>query len=206
METSPTANVVRFRPRRRGDLGQYLLRWASLDETPRVLVLDDLSVIWSNAAARVAFAERRDLTIRAGVLAMTDRANAHAFASFVRSTGDERSDWCLPRGDGDGHLLFRGIRLETEDGGEAVALWFHGTGSDYRPAWTGFREAFGLTAAESDAVRALLEGETARDIAARLTISVGTVRTHIRNAYAKLDVSSREHLFRRLVPFRADQQ
>jgi DNA-binding CsgD family transcriptional regulator len=206
METSPTANVVRFRPRRRGDLGQYLLRWASLDETPRLLVLDDLSVLWSNSAARVALTERRDVTVRAGTLAMTDRANAQAFANFVRSASDEPSDWCLPRGDGDGHLLFRAVRLEADENEEAVAIWFHGTGSDFRPVWTGFKEAFGLTAAENDVVRALLEGETATDIAARLTISLGTVRTHIRNAYAKLDVNSREHLFRRLVPFRADQR
>ncbi|HXQ14970.1 MAG TPA: LuxR C-terminal-related transcriptional regulator [Caulobacteraceae bacterium] len=205
METSSTTNVVRFRPRRRVDPSQYLLRWASLDETPRVLVLEDLSVLWTNAAARIALAERRDIAVRAGALAMTDRANAQALANFVRSASDQPSDWCLPRSDGDGHLLFRAVRLDGGDGGEdAIAIGFHGTGADFQPAWTGFKEAFGLTTAETDIVRALLDGETAAGIAARLAISVGTVRTHIRNAYAKLEVNSREHLFRRLTPFRAD--
>jgi len=196
--------VVRFRPRRREDLGQLLLRWANVNETARMLVLDDLSVVWTNAAARAALAERRDIAIRAGALVAIDRANAQPLARFVQDASEAPSVWCLPRCDGDGHLVLRATRLDADDGGEAVAIGFHGTGSDFRPSWIGFREAFGLTPAEADVVRALMEGETAGDVAGRLQISLGTVRTHIRNAYAKLEVNSREHLFRRLLPFRDD--
>ena len=65
----------------------------------------------------------------------------------------------------------------------------------------GFKEAFGLTVAESQVIGALMDGETAGRIGHRLEITIDTVRTHIRNAYVKLDVNSREQMFRRLSPF-----
>jgi DNA-binding CsgD family transcriptional regulator len=48
---------------------------------------------------------------------------------------------------------------------------------------------------------AVLDGEAAEGVGIRLGITLETVRTHIRNAYVKLGVGSREQMFRLLIPF-----
>jgi len=55
-----------------------------------------------------------------------------------------------------------------------------------------------LTAAERTILRALRDGATLGQVAGDLGRSLLTVRTHVRNARAKLDVRSTEELRRRL--------
>jgi two-component system NarL family response regulator len=52
---------------------------------------------------------------------------------------------------------------------------------------------FGLTHRELDILRWLAQGTTDRDIAARLVIAEGTVKTHVRNILRKLEVRNRTH-------------
>ena len=47
-----------------------------------------------------------------------------------------------------------------------------------------------------------MDGATAAEAASDLGISLETARTHVRRAYAKLNVSSREEMFARISPFR----
>lgn len=56
----------------------------------------------------------------------------------------------------------------------------------------------GLSARESDVVRDFATGRTARYIADWYLISEHTVKTHLRRAYAKLDVHSRQELLDRM--------
>jgi DNA-binding NarL/FixJ family response regulator len=53
---------------------------------------------------------------------------------------------------------------------------------------------FGLTRRELDIIRAVLEGDTNREIAARLSISENTVKRHLMHTYDKMGVSSRVEL------------
>jgi DNA-binding NarL/FixJ family response regulator len=53
-----------------------------------------------------------------------------------------------------------------------------------------------LTAREGEVLELLQDGRTNAEIAAELTIGVGTVRTHARNIYRKLRVPSRRELAR----------
>ena len=48
-----------------------------------------------------------------------------------------------------------------------------------------------LTARERDVLRCLEQGDSYADCAKRLSISLGTVQTHVKNLYRKLEVSSR---------------
>lgn len=52
-----------------------------------------------------------------------------------------------------------------------------------------------ITPRETQVVAQVLEGHSSDSIAKRLGISVGTVRIHRRNVYAKLDISSQQELF-----------
>ena len=56
---------------------------------------------------------------------------------------------------------------------------------------TGDVESHGLTTRELEVLRRLCAGETNREIAAKLVLSVRTVDRHVSNMYAKLGVSSR---------------
>jgi DNA-binding CsgD family transcriptional regulator len=51
-------------------------------------------------------------------------------------------------------------------------------------------------------VLALLHGHSAETISKQQKLSINTVRTHIRHAYEKLDITCREALWRRLAPYR----
>jgi ATP/maltotriose-dependent transcriptional regulator MalT len=54
-----------------------------------------------------------------------------------------------------------------------------------------------LSEREMDVLRLLDEGLSNREIAERLFLSLGTVKTHIHNLYAKLDVPDRQHALMR---------
>lgn len=57
-----------------------------------------------------------------------------------------------------------------------------------------YRAKYKLTDREIDAAVLLLAGYNAADIAKILTISVNTVKTHLKNLYAKMDVHNRREL------------
>jgi DNA-binding CsgD family transcriptional regulator len=51
-----------------------------------------------------------------------------------------------------------------------------------------------LTDAELKVINLIAQGVTNRDVATRLHLSLHTVKTHVRNAFAKLGINSREQL------------
>ncbi|NLA92375.1 MAG: LuxR family transcriptional regulator [Spirochaetales bacterium] len=55
--------------------------------------------------------------------------------------------------------------------------------------------SMGISAREGEIIELLVEGKTNSEIAAALFISTNTVKTHIKNIYAKLEVTNRIQLF-----------
>jgi DNA-binding NarL/FixJ family response regulator len=55
---------------------------------------------------------------------------------------------------------------------------------------------YGLTAREQAVLRHVVEGQSNREIAAELHIGAETVKSHLANIYAKLDVRRRQHAAR----------
>ena len=177
------------------------LDWIEHDLMPRVIVADDLSILWGNVAARSLLAQKRDLENRNGILATTDWSRQAALARFVTRSEVAVSSWAIPRADGDGHLLFRAQRIDWHGGG-MFGVGFFGSGSEFQARYADLDLVFGLTKAENRVLLDLLEGFDAERLSEIHGVSIETTRTHIRNIYAKLQVRSREALFHRLRPYR----
>jgi DNA-binding NarL/FixJ family response regulator len=55
-------------------------------------------------------------------------------------------------------------------------------------------KGFGLTRRELDIIRAVVDGDTNREVGARLSISENTVKRHLMHIYNKMGASSRVEL------------
>lgn len=177
------------------------LYWIDRDLMPRVIVADDLAILWSNVAGRSLLAQKRDLEERGGLLATVDRSKQAALTQFVILSEVAVSSWALKRADGDGHLLFRAQRIDWSGGG-MFGVGFFGSGSEFHVRYADLDTVFGLTPAEHRVLLDMLEGFEADRMSEIHAVSIDTTRSHIRAIYAKLQVHSREALFHRLRPYR----
>lgn len=175
-----------------------LERWSEIDGQPRVVLGDDLEVLWSNAAADEAFAEAREVILVNGFIKLADSSEMVGFRRFL-AEGHKPGAWCSTDGDR-GATVFRAERIEL-DGFVATGVIFRAADARYQPQWVDFSRVFGLTGMEFKVARRLLDGLQIEAIANELKIAVGTARIHVRNLYGKLDVSSREAMFRLLLPY-----
>ena len=182
-------------------LSALALAWIDRDLIPRVIVDEKLVILWANVAARGALASRRDLEVRASVLSTANPLHQSDLAGTILSSGAVWSTGCIPRSDGDGFLIVRSQRISW-DPEAAYGVCFSGTGSDFKDEHAEFRGAFNLTNAEHRVVMAMLDGLEPREIAEEQGVSIETTRSHVRAIYAKLGVSSRQALFRKLRAFR----
>jgi DNA-binding CsgD family transcriptional regulator len=98
------------------------------------------------------------------------------------------------------HLVLTALRLR-ESSGDIVGLTLLRADDRFPFHLADLRSAFGFTHTEGRVAYHLLCGCTAEETAQELGVSLETVRTHIKRAYAKLGVSSREGFFHRLAPF-----
>lgn len=55
-------------------------------------------------------------------------------------------------------------------------------------------QEFGLSAREQEVIKLLTEGKSYKEISEELYISINTVKTHIRNIYPKMDITSRHEI------------
>ena len=81
------------------------------------------------------------------------------------------------------------------DGIDAVKMNRSNGTEDYIARCTKTSEEYGLTAREAEILLLLGRGHTSAYIAKELIVAESTVRSHRKNIYRKLEVSSREELF-----------
>jgi DNA-binding CsgD family transcriptional regulator len=179
-----------------------VLQWLAIDEATRVIVDEDLRIVWANAAAIQSFEGDTDLNIRDGFLSTYHRAQQQALIGFVRGASAGLSTLCVLTQDKDSHYLFRVREIGSESERRFFGLSFHRSGRRFRAIYADLGAAFKLTSGEERVLLQMLEGLTATEIAAKLTLSLETVRSHIRNLYTKIGVSSRERLFSELRAYR----
>lgn len=178
----------------------YFSTWVREFIIPAVLVSLDLEVLWTNPAADSLFSSCREFHVTNGYLGFSDTLRAEEFRRFLAGVGTEPRVWINRRSEGE-HQLIRAEALRPEGLEPAVALMIYPTGptSFY---WAEFDKTFSLTPAEAAVAKRIVSGESADAIAENLSVSLDTVRTHIRRVYAKLGINSREQLFATVSPFR----
>lgn len=173
---------------------------AWLETAPRALAFVDaeLTLIWMNAAARVLLSRSRALHRRANGLAAEDAEDLERLKALVADCARggpadvERID-TFGRVDGADRLL---VRARVLTGPAAlVGLVLEPMAGRRPPPLPDLHRTHGVTPAEQAVVEVLLQGFSSQEIADRLNLSVFTVRTHLKHAYDKLGVTSKEQLF-----------
>ncbi len=176
------------------------LEWIARDAVPRLIVNEDLLVLWENKAAQGMLRARRDLELRDGAIVAMNASQHEAFAGFVRRARSEVSSMVLSLEEGDGHLIVRAQAVGRSDSEVFVGLQFYRTG-EHKFEYADFKQAFGLTPAEHSVLLRMLDGMTADEISSAKNLSIDTIRSQIKQIYEKLNVSSREELFRKIRPY-----
>ena len=85
---------------------------------------------------------------------------------------------------------------------DLVGLRIQDTSIGFQPQWANFAGAFSLTPAEYRVALLLLDGNSVERAAGLLGLGEATVRSHVKRLYLKLDVTSKEEMFRRMAGFR----
>jgi DNA-binding CsgD family transcriptional regulator len=177
------------------------LAWLERDRYARAIVTVDLSIRWINDPGIVLLRRGIGLEMRGDALSTTEPSLQEGLSDLVRHADTGISTRSLPRRDGGGHLLVRAQALGASQS-RTIGLMMIDAGPDFRADYQELDVAFGLTVSEHRVLLRLLAGTEADALARLLGVSVETVRTHIRNIYAKLEVGSREQLFFKVRPFR----
>lgn len=178
----------------------YAEAWGQTCRRAAMIVTYSLHILWTNEEGRRLLDTDTDLIVDGYRLAFAQRGNDIRFANFIENLGDDPEAWVLARQDGTSCLIIRVVRIELGHS-QGLVLAFSDT-SETRKLWADFSAALGLTMAEGNILKRLVDGESVVNVAADLGISIETARTHVKRSYAKLGVGNREEMFARISPFR----
>lgn len=204
VRTSTSGYVARSPLEAERAAGALLVAWSNAQGRPYLLLSRTRRLLWANVAAHDALASGEDVRLHGEFVSLSEADHLASFDKWLAGLEGKGAAWCCQRANGDGCVVFHAQVIAGAQGGHVVGLSFLGTGSDYAPQWADFSAMFGLTPSEHRPIRLLLDGYGAEEAARRLGISIETARTHIRRAYVKMGVGSREAMFRLLAPFRLD--
>ncbi len=177
-------------------------QWADLAPIPMVLLDEDLHLHWSNTAAgRLLQARTAVMEVEGALEAvhdpdqriLRDQVQEATCAPSLRVIGASPKEACL--------LIAQRLQGSTN---RQVMLILRPADRLFHAETINFpdiRRLFRLTATEIRVVEHLLSSASPLEIAKASQIKIGTIRTHVRNIYAKMGVTSREGLFMRCLPF-----
>ncbi|HWE48095.1 MAG TPA: helix-turn-helix transcriptional regulator [Caulobacteraceae bacterium] len=173
-------------------------RWLDAQGMAVVVLSRDLAVVWSSRAVQETLSPEGPVMLRDGYLAGATRGHQNQLAGLLdrAAVGAAAADM-FDHAEPERRLI---VSIRALDG--AMMRFGASVRRERReivlPDLTG---AFGLTNAEQLIVRRLMQGWSATDVADDLGAALLTVRTHIKRAYAKLGVHSKEQLFAKLLAF-----
>lgn len=174
--------------------------WLGVDPTPRMVVDWGLLVLWRNAAADAMLERTRLFHARDGALVCKDRAGSSQIQNMVWNVKPNRPVSAVLGEPEDQGFLVTGTLLRRA-GTAYVGLAFRELEMDSRYELPDLEPVFGLTPSEQEIVGLLLAGQSSAEIARKLNKSILTVRTHVKRAYGKLGICSKEQLFAKLLRY-----
>jgi DNA-binding CsgD family transcriptional regulator len=195
---------------RQGDLNFYdheeiippwsraIAAWVNIDPRARMLLSRSGRIGWANNAA---FRMLRD----AGVFRVVDDhlvsdsgITAAALARLLQNAVPGAATYAVTAMDADRQWLLRCQQLIP---GDDDSMGFAAHRMADRICYEAMLQIHHLTPSEKQIVTMMLAGMETGRIAQKQDISIETLRTHIKHAYRKLDVTSRGELFAKAVDF-----
>jgi len=185
-----------------------IAQWMDIESRARLLVDEKLTIYWASAAAQELLNGRKveiPLLHRGSRLFTTHTPNQRELAAFVSRANGKPSTYCVYVDQPEQYVLVAATRLRAP-WQDLIGLTVHVASETIEFYCGDLKQAFGFTPAEARVANSLLSGKTAAEAADNLRVSLETVRTHIKRAYGKLGVSSREGFFHILTPFVASME
>lgn len=181
-----------------GDLA--LLCIESWSQAVAFLELEEPTVFWMNSTAERCLREH-GATLSGRRIQLAQRERQRDFEEFLSITATDRKTWVLNVvGDVDA-LVFRCGPIGQSR--FRVLTIFH---TDNPPTvLPDVGAIFGLTPSESRTLDGLVSGQRADELARASSVSIETVRTHIRRIYNKLGVNSREQMIAKINAYRVPE-
>lgn len=182
-------------------VGASALAWFTQDQHARLLIGLEGKILWWNEPAIDVLQVCSSVRIREDNFRFDSNVDQRVFELYLAKLTNKLGTLAITLANDAGTLLFRGHLAENTP---IPAAWLEIVRDDdeFRSIYCDVDTVFGLTRAEARIVQALLHGQTVAMIATTLTISVNTVRHHIKKVYGKIAVRSREELLDRLSPYR----
>ena len=182
--------------------------------TVAVLILSASGrVLFANQAASSMLEEGWPIRLLDGCLQGKDRGVSAALKQAVEliglsQQGEEARHYevCLAQPSGDRPGVVADLRPLTFGAEPAIALFIMQAGQTHHHGIDGFAEAYGLSKAETRALKALVETQGPAEAAAQLNIALSTVKSHLRKIFQKTNTSRQAELLRLVeccrMPFR----
>jgi len=177
-----------------------LARWIDREERARVLVDANLTAHWVSSRAEALMNANNSIQHWNGRILPRDRRIEGELMTFVERATSEVSAQCISDPDTGEQVVLTATRLPSP-WEHLVGMTIQRTSYDFSVRLADLKQALGLTRTEARVAHHLFCGNSAEETADNLEVSLETVRTHIKRAYAKLGVSSREQFFHKLTPF-----
>jgi DNA-binding CsgD family transcriptional regulator len=175
-----------------------LTRWTFAAPYPLALLQKNGRLVWCNAAAMRLLQGASPMVLRNGLLLTRKSTTTTAFRNWLKGLNDEPSLHVV-RGDGvQGNVVIQAMAVSGA-ADEVVGCRLRVSGA--RTEIADLAMALGITPAQSGIVRRMILGSSLEQISDETGLSITTVRTHLRNIYARLGISSRDELFRLCLPY-----
>lgn len=174
--------------------------WVEQDCRPRLIVTVDRQIVWRNNAAEKLLRKPRPLYLQGRHLCLALRQAAEAFDRRLACVGVEPERVPIGGKDSRMEMIVR-VQASDHDGHRLLYLTAGMTKTPPAVHDNGMVEFYGLTRAEALVLEALCQLDQPAAIAERLSVSVHTVRTHLRSIYNKTSVHSHIQLQRLALVF-----
>jgi DNA-binding CsgD family transcriptional regulator len=170
-------------------------------------------ILFANHAAKVLLEEGGPVRSSEGYLRGKDRAASDELSrgieAVLSSTNREHADTegyelCLSQSPGEtqGAIGYLRVLSNADEAAPVIALFITRIGEGGTYGISALAESFGLSKAETRVLEQLIEAQTPSGVAARLNISVSTVKSHMRKIFQKTGTSRQTDLLRLVERFR----